>query len=84
MVSYRGRSSLWWLAVVGLFVLLAILVVVVVAVNKRFAARFVALAGRIAVLEAGWSYLVIAGPPPAAVVSIYVKNSSYSLVTTSA
>ena len=47
------------LAVVGLFVLLVLLVVVVVAVNRQFAA----LAGRIAVLEAGESCLVLAGSP---------------------
>ena len=55
-VSYRGRSSLWWLVVAGLFVLLALLVLVVVAVNRQFAA----LAGRIAVLEAGGSCSVLA------------------------
>ena len=49
---------------VGLFVLLALLVVVVVAVNTQFAS----LAGRIAVLEAGWSCSVVAGSPPADVV----------------
>ena len=59
-VSYKGCSSLWWLAVAGLFVLLALLVVMVVAVNRQFAA----LAGRIAVLEAGGSCLVLVGSPP--------------------
>ena len=59
-----GHSSLWWLVVVGLFVLFALLVVVAVAVNTQFAA----LAGRIAVLEAGGSCLVLVGSPPADVV----------------
>ena len=44
----------------GLFVLLAILVVVAVVVNRQFAA----LAGRIAVLEAGGRCSVLAGSPP--------------------
>ena len=54
-VSCRGRSSLWWLAVAGLFVLLALLAVAAVAVNMQFAA----LVGRIAVLEAGGSCSVL-------------------------
>ena len=55
----------------GLFVLLALLVVVAVAANRQFAA----LAGRIAVLEAGCAVLdaggscsVLTGSPPASVV----------------
>jgi hypothetical protein len=47
-------------------VLLALLVVVAVTVvvNRQFAT----LAGRIAVLEAGWSCSVVAGSPPTDVV----------------
>ena len=46
------------MAVVGLFVLLALLVVVVVAANRQFAT----LADRIAVLEAKGRYSVLADP----------------------
>ena len=49
---------------VGVFVLLALLAVVAVAVNMQFSA----LAVRIAVLEAGGSCSVLAGSPPANVV----------------
>ena len=54
------------MAVVGLFLLLALLVVVVVAANRQFAT----LADRIAVLEVGGSCSVLAGPPLADVVFI--------------
>ena len=54
-----------------MFVLLALLVVAVVAINRQFAA----LAGCIAVLEARGSCLVLAGPPLADVVSIAATSA---------